>query len=255
MRRFLLCSGVQGRPKSLEWLRHAVSRRQPDGILFAGGVLDTARHYVPKATSEWGLTREDAVFIEHFFETLGQLGVFAAVIPGPVDTPVEDFLRMGMHAEIDYPNVHVVHATLVEKGDIAVTGVGGCISENSVTDPATCSRTFAEYCLRSLWTARQPHKILLLANPPTGPLGGDKGSALTGDLVDSYHPRLCVVGGSSERRGTQHVASTLVLNPGHLAEGWAAMLDWNRAADDQVEFLNLRNLEVARVTADIGVGD
>jgi hypothetical protein len=223
----------------LDWLRQVVAKRRPDGILFAGGVLDPARHYAPQTTTEWGLTAEDARFLEQFFETLGHLSLFSAVIPGPVDTPLEDFLRMGMHAELEFPGVHLAHATLVEKGDIAVCGLGGGIADGPSMDPTTCSRTLAEYHLRSLWTAKQPHKILLLATPPIGPLGGEQGGAVINDLIDSYHPSLCVVAGPSERRGTQRIASTLVINPGHLAESWAAWLDWNRPTDECVEFLNI----------------
>jgi Icc-related predicted phosphoesterase len=251
MRRFLVCSGVHSRPRCLDWLRQVVARRRPDGVLFAGGVLDTARHYAPRTTTEWGLTDEDARFLEQFFETLGHLGVFSAVIPGPVDTPVEDFLRIGMHAELEYPGVHLAHATLVEKGDIAVSGMGGCISEGAATDPTMCSRTLAEYHLRSLATAKQPRKILLLATPPIGLLGGKEGSSVINDFIDSYHPSLCVVGGPSGRRGTQRIASTLVLNPGHLAESWAAWLDWNRPVEERVEFLNVPDLVSGVVSSGI----
>jgi Icc-related predicted phosphoesterase len=255
MRRFLVCTGVHGRPKSLEWLRQAVEHRRPEGILFAGGVLDTARHYAARTTTAWGLTHEDALFLEQFFKTLGKLRLFSAIIPGPGDTPVEDFLRMGMHAEIEFPDLHLVHATLVEKGDIAICGIGGLLADAAACEREICSRTMAEYHLRPLWVAKQPHKILLLAVPPTGALGGAEGCTLAGQLLDSYHPSLCVVAGPSERRGTQRVAHTLVLNPGHLAEGWAAWLDWNREVPEQVEFVNLRDLESKRGVIDIGVGD
>jgi len=48
---------------------------------------------------------------------------------------------------------------------------------------------------------------------------------------------LCVVAGRTERRGVQRIASTLVVNPGCLADGSAAWLDWNQRSGDQVEFL------------------
>jgi len=255
MRNILICSGVHARPKCVAWLRRIVEKRQPDAILFAGGVLDTARHYPAQSLTDWGLTTEGARFIEHFFEALGSLGVFSAVIPGQGDTPLEDFLRMGMHAEIECPQLHLAHATLIEKGDAAICGIGGSICEGTAKDRHTCSRTMAEYHLRSLWKAKQPYKILLLAEPPAGDLGGEQGSELTAELIDSFHPSLCVVAGPSERRGMQRIASTLVINPGHLAEGWAAWLDRSRVADEQVEFLNLRDLELAGVAADVGCGD
>jgi len=255
MRRLLLCSGVHARPKSLAWLRQVVEKRHPDAILFAGGVLDRARQYAPQCTTEWGLTNQDASFIEQFLEALGSLGVFSAIIPGAVDTPIEDFLRMGMHAEIESPEMHLAHATLIEKRDIVVSGIGGPICQWTSTDRESASRTMAEYYLRSLWKAKQPYKILMLGEPPAGPLGGELGNKLAADLIDSLHPNLCVVAGLNDCRGSQRIASTLVVNPGHLAEGCAVWLDRSRSAGDQVEFLNLRDLDRANVAADVGQGD
>jgi Icc-related predicted phosphoesterase len=103
----------------------------------------------------------------------------------------------------------------------------------------------AAYHLRSLWTARQPYKILMLAEPPAGELGGKQGCSLAADLVDSLHPSLCVSAGPHDHRGSKRVASTLIVNPGRLAEGSAAWLDRDRPADDQVELLNLRSLDLA----------
>lgn len=254
MRRFLVCSGVHSKPKSLDWLRQAVEQRRPDGIFFAGGVLDSVRQYAA-TTTPWGLTRDDARFLEKFFEVIGKLGIFTAVIPGPADTPLEDFLRIGMHAEIEYRTVHLVHATLIEQHDLAISGMGGCLADGPVTDPEICSRTLVEYHLRPLWTARQPHKVLLLAMPPKGLLGGPAGNTLISDLIDSYHPSLCVAAGPSDCRGTQRIGHTLVVNPGHLSDGWAAWLDWGRGGDEPVEFLDLRHPAASEVPVDIGAGD
>ena len=76
-----------------------------------------------------------------------------------------------------------------------------------------------------------------------------------GELIDSYHPTLCVVGGPTKQCGSQRIANTLVVNPGHLADGWAAIFDWSQPAGKQVELMNLRSLDHACVAADIGVGD
>ena len=59
---------------------------------------------------------------------------------------------------------------------------------------------------------------------------------IVGDLIDWLRPSLCVVAGPTERRGLQRIASTLIVNPGRLADGSAAWLDWDRSGDDQVEF-------------------
>lgn len=253
MRRFLICGGVDHKPKTLGWLGSAVARRRPDGILFAGGVLDGHRGSATRSSMKFG--PEEGRFIERFFETLGQLNIFTAVIPGPADGPLEDFLRIGMHAETEYPGIHLAHATLIEKRDIAVCGIGSALAEGPMVDLDRFSRTMAEYHLRSLRAATQPHKILLLGVPPTGALGGDQGNPLAADLIDSYHPALCVALGPSEHRGTQRIGSSLVINPGLLADGWAAWLDWNCPVNEQVEFLNLRQLMHPVPASDVGDGD
>jgi Icc-related predicted phosphoesterase len=219
-------------------MRTLVETKRPEGVWFVGGVLSPARKYVAKATL-WGMTRDDAVFVEELFETLGRSSVFTAIIPGRTDTPVEEFLRLGMHAEIEYPNLHVVHATLVTHGDLAVCGMGGNLCEGAACEMDSSSRVMTEYGLRSLWSASQPRKALLLSSPPTGILGGRDGSVLADELIDSVHPSVCVATGTGGERGVTRTARTLVVNPGHLADGWAAWLDWGRQVKDQVEFLEM----------------
>lgn len=170
---------------------------------------------------------------------IGKLETFIAVIPGAFDTPLEHFLRLGMHAEVEFPTVHIAHATMVKRRDIAMCGLGGCVAEGAAVEMDVCSRSMAEYYLRPLWSARQPRKVLLLATPPEGPLGGAEGSLLSAELVDSLHPSLCVAGGPSCTRGMQRIDGTLIVNPGRLVDGWAAWIDWGRSGGDQVELFNV----------------
>lgn len=250
-RRFLVSCGLHSKPKALEWLQLAAERTRPDGILFAGGVLTP----FSASCGCYSLSHDDIRFVERFFETLGKMKVFAAVIPGPADTPLEEFLRLGMQVEMEYPTVHLVHASLLQEGDLAISGLGGCVWEGPAAELGACSRTLAEYYLRSLASADQPRRILLLSIAPTGALGGPAGSPLAGELIDSLHPSLCVVAGPSEHRGVQQVAQTRIVNPGCLADGWAALLDWRRNLDDAVEFLDLRELSASGTVHEIGVCD
>ena len=242
IRKLLLCSGVQGSRKALGWLRNAVVKRRPEAILFAGGITNAARPNGGGATP-WSLTSEDTRFVEEFFATLGGLGEFTAVIPGPKGEPLEEFLRLGMQAELTHPTIHIAHATLIEQHDLAVCGIGGVMGENTLIGLDSYSRITIEYFLRPLWKAKKPRKILLLAAAPPGRLGGIDGVPLVGDLIDSFHPDLCVVAGSSERRGAERSSRTLVVNPGCLADGCIAWVDWSRAASEEVEFADLRELE------------
>ena len=242
MRRFLVCSGVHGQSESLAWLKGAVAQRRPDGILFAGGVLDRSRRYAPTSTTEFGHTKEDICFLTQFFSVLGRLGVFSTVILGVFDAPLELFLRIGMNAELEYPSLHLVHATLIEERDVAVVGLGACITDYTSTDIGYYSRSLADYYFRSLWTTLKPRKVLLLPEPPQSWLGNIENRRIADALVTTYRPTLCVLGSPSHRLSAERIADTLVINPGHLCAGSAAWLDWDRPACKQVEFLDLRNL-------------
>jgi hypothetical protein len=236
MRRLLLCSGIYGKKSAIEGLRRFAADRRPDAILFAGGILSPERQTVPRSEGLWGLTPEDERFAFEFGAALGALGVFSAVIPEPNFVPEDQFCRLAMAVELEFPNVHVAHAMLVEAHDLAVCGLGAAIAEQALMREDSYSRVRAQYFLRALRSSEKPRKVLLLPEPPPGPLGGPDGNVLVGDLIDWLRPSLCVVAGPTERRGLQRIASTLIVNPGHLADGSAAWLDWDRSGDDQVEF-------------------
>ena len=241
MRHLLLCGGVHGNSRSLLHLRQAATYQCPDGILFVGSILGPARRCEEKLTS-WSLTLEDSRFIGEFFHTLGDLQVFSAVIPGPAGEPMEEFLRLGMQAELAFPHVRIAHGTLIEEKELAVSGLGGVLADQPVVGIDHYLRPTAEYFLRALRWTRKSRTVLLLPAPPPGRLSGSDGDPLIGELIDSFHPDLCVVRGSSARRGIQRMGSTLVVNPGSLSDGWTAWLDWDRAVEDRVQFVNSTEL-------------
>ena len=237
MRRLLLCSGVYGKRSGIEVLRRFAADRRPEAILFAGGVLSPERQMAPRASSPWGWTLEDERFLREFGAALGGLGVFSAVIPAASFVPLDEFYRGGMAVELEFPHVHVAHATLVEERDLAVCGLGTAIAEQSLLREDCCSRIRALYFLRPMRTSVKPRKVLLFPEPPPGVLGGPEGNVVIGEIIDGLRPSLCVVAGRTERRGVQWIASTLLVNPGALSDDSAALLDWDRTGDDQVEFL------------------
>jgi Icc-related predicted phosphoesterase len=238
MKTALLCCGVFGKKNGVEALRRFAAERRPDAILFSGGILDRERKVVPRSTGSFGMTKEDEHFVNDFFAVLGGLKTFSAVIPGPNFAPLDDFDRLGMVAELEFPTVHIAHITLVEHRDLAVCGLGMAIAEQSLMREDSCSRIRAQYFLRCLRTSEKPRKVLLLPEPPPGVLASGAGNGVIGEIVDGLRPSLCVVTGQTEHRGFQRIASTLIVNPGCLADGSAAWLDWNRSGEDQVEFLN-----------------
>ncbi len=238
MRRFLLCGGLDGKEEALDRLVQWIEQRNPEAVLLAGGLA--CRHPMPRNPKEVTQREHENIrFWERCFETLGKTGVFTALVPGVQDVPERVFLRAAMDCEIDHPNLHVVHHVPVAQRDVVIQGAGGHLTdhEDTPTPQLRVSRTTLEYFLRQLARAEQPQKVLLVAEPPTGKLGGEGGNPLVGELIDSYHPRLCVALGETAHRGWERVAHTTVVNPGRLSEGSAAWLDWSRPVNEQVELL------------------
>jgi hypothetical protein len=234
MKRLLLCAGVDGQAGAIERLRQFASERKPDAILFAGGILSPQRDTAVRSTL-WCLTLEDERFVHGFFKVLSQLAPFSAVIPAPSFEPMEECCRLSLAAEMDFPHVHVVHATVVEERDLAVSGLGVIVREEQCMREDCYSRVQAKYFLRALARSDKTRKMLLLPETPPGVLGGPEANPIIGEIIDTLRPSLCVVGGQTPQRGLQRIASTLVVNPGRLADDSAVWLDWSKA--EQVEFL------------------
>jgi len=204
-------------------------------LVYVGNILDPGdAHGVGRPSHP-----DDLKLWEKFFNTLGSLQLFSVVVPGYADVPLREFLRLGKDAEVEFEHVHIAHATPIEMGDAVFCGVGGDLTENEdrMDGRLAFSRACAEFYLRNLWLADPPHKVLMLAVAPPGMLGGRGGNRIAGDFVDTYHPSVALVAGPTEFRGTQRIAHTLVINPGRLADGCAALLDWNQPVASQVELL------------------
>ena len=241
MKRYLAFAGLDGNLDALKALEPVIAERKPEALLFAGGV--NCEKCVSSAKKP-DLTSQQAERYEKWFEWLGKQEIPAAVIPGPYEVPLEAYLRAGMGAEVDYPNVHLVEGTLWEVGDTAVCGAGGTLTEDTTSEypEVRLSRTMAEYALRMLGRSDRSIKVMLLSTPPTGKLGGECGSKIAGELIDSLHPHLAIVSGPSAHRGMERVAHTWIVNPGRLADGHAAWIDWTRPAEERVELIEVPSL-------------
>ena len=196
MRHFLICSGIHGDLNGIARLERIAAARRPDCILFAGGILDPCRQGAARSTS-WDLTAEDVLFIDQFLAALGRLKVFSAIIPGPAGEPMDEFYRLAMPAELTFPNVHVVHTTLVEAGDLAIYGIGGAVAEGPLIGVETYTRPKVEYLLRTLRRSDRPRKVLLLA-APSACLGRAEGKQ-TGMGLDRQFPSRSMCGVSGQR--------------------------------------------------------
>jgi hypothetical protein len=207
------------------------------GVLPVPGEGNVIEEFDPDSYSKKG-----AIFVERFFATLGSLEIFSAVIPGVFDAPIDEFLRLGMAAELKHPNIHLVHVTLAEKGDIAVFGLGGSITDSTSTCVGHYSRTLAQYYLRPICHIKPRRTVLLLANVPEswhGDLANQR--ILTDALAARYRPSVCILGSPGAKGSVERVAKTLLIHPGYLADGCAALLDMGAPEGEQAKLLNLRS--------------
>jgi Icc-related predicted phosphoesterase len=217
MNSFLACAGMNGDETNLKKLVELAKTRNPDAILFAGGIV--------KADSDATSKRES---VRQFFEILGKSTCLSLVIPGAQDAPLGEFMRSAINAEVTYSNVVSVHAAPYTKSNTFIIGLGGQATESEdATGPVIeYSHTSAEYWLRSLWHTAITMKVLLFSEPPAGKLSGNGGSALVDEFIKAYHPSICVVGGRKEHRGYEKEKHGLLVNPGWLSEGSAAWINW-----------------------------
>lgn len=238
LRKIVACCGIDGKLQSLDYLKSLIVDHNPDAILFAGGLNSCDQ----ASTCGDKLSPEQVDLYRQFFEVVGNTDAWVAIIPGVDDVPTDQFLRYAMAAETDFPNIHVVHGTLFEDKGTAYCGIGGRLVEEK--EPGAIawqvSRPEAEFGLRQLWRSDASRKVLLLNFAPTGSLGGEAGNPIAGELIDSYHPDICVVAGRSENRGVDRVAHTTVINPGRLSDGFAAVIDLKQPVEQQVEMLELK---------------
>lgn len=241
MRTFLACCGLDGDTQSLILLRDLIDEWRPDAVLFAGGLFRPRTSH-ESSNDDAERHQYELTLLDSFFSMVGSHAKFAATIGGPYDAPLSSFLRAGLHAQSQFPGIHVVHAKLAERGDVVFCGIGGAVTATEDTgEPVVrCSRTTAEHFLQAFLLAEQSQKVLLFAEPPPDGSGGvQPGNAIVGDLIDTCHPKLCVVGGPTSHRAVRQVARTTIVNPGRLSDGCAALVDWSAALDNQVEMLQL----------------
>ena len=197
MHRLVLCPGWTVAP-SAGLAARADQRAARTGFCSPAASSTPARYCAAKETP-WCLSSEDTAFVEQFFAALGGLGVFCAVIPGPAGEPLDEFFRLATEAELAFPNVHVVHATPTQEGDVVVCGLGGDISEEPLIGCECYTRVSATYFLRRNVAGRAAAES---SPPPVAAAGATRrpGGERAGWRPDRQLPPQPVRGG--RRHGT-----------------------------------------------------
>ncbi|MGB2698506.1 MAG: metallophosphoesterase family protein [Candidatus Zixiibacteriota bacterium] len=195
---------LKWRGKATEWVNAMKENRTPD-------------KNKPGIKEE---IQENAEVYRKFYEEIGKLGKPTFLIPGNVDAPISQYLRIGLEA-MENPNLHIIHHSFHILNDWVIAGFGGEITESEGEDffVLMYPRWGVTYGLNFLTDLSQK-KILLLHTPPLGKLdldnGSHKGSEVVNDLIQRIKPQWVFCGHAHNAQGEEKIKETTVVNPGAL---------------------------------------
>ncbi|MFW9993577.1 MAG: metallophosphoesterase [Candidatus Odinarchaeota archaeon] len=199
---------IKGKARGDEWLAAQSEGRNP------------ARNetIVDEAKEE----NKDLVNFYRFFET-NQIHI--AVIPGNMDAPLTRYYNVINHKLSFCSHLHQVHEGFWPYKGYAFTGFGGTIGPKE--EYFVLQSTPEE--LESLLVPEDQGKLIFLFHqPPTGGAGkvgaDDKGHPLINKMIEKHKPELVFVG-HSHAQSSQTIGNSLVINPGSLKKGDAAVVD------------------------------
>jgi Icc-related predicted phosphoesterase len=163
------------------------------------------------------------------FKALGETGLPALWIPGPLDAPISEYLRESYNMEIAFPRLRGIHgAAAVGDGQVLFAGMGGEIVDDP--DAPRVEEAMlrypgweAAYRLKLIDQFDQPLRVLLFATRPAHKGLHEPGSEVVAELIKTHAPKVAIVAGegaSEERLGT-----SLVICPGRLDLGIYSVID------------------------------
>lgn len=227
----------------LDRVEEVVRNARLQGVLFTGNILgaearqaewERARAEGRKAQLDHPevvrARRDDAESVTRFFRSLDRLGIPVFVVPGRNDAPERFFLQAASNSEVVDPHIRMVHRSFAPLGrGFVVAGFGGEITANERDHEffLRYPRWEAEFSLDFLRHLEQV-KILLTHTPPAASFGeegkGDGHEAIS-HILKSYNPHVAVCSRASGEKCKVVVGKTLVVSPGHLANGDYAIID------------------------------
>jgi Icc-related predicted phosphoesterase len=163
---------------------------------------------------------ENVEVYKKFYQEIGKLKKPAFLIPGNVDAPISQYLKIGLEA-MKNPNLHIIHHSFYILNDWVIAGFGGEITESEVEDffVLRYPRWGVIYGLNFIKNFKQK-KMILLHTPPVGKLdldnGSHKGSVVINDLIEKIKPEWVFCGHAHNAQGQEKIKETMIVNPGAL---------------------------------------
>lgn len=253
--KILAISDWHAKENVLSDLTNAIKNLSLDIIVFTGDILQWKAK-----CSEWANAKsenrpphkdkpeikeeiEKNIQLYHtFYEHVRKIGLPFFAIPGNVDSPLDQYIKIGWKEMKRNSKLHGVHSSFFALGkNFIVTGFGGEITQQEKEDYFVLQfpRWEVEYGLNFL--SNMPSvKILLSHTPPIGTLDSDdgkhKGCEVVNDLIRTYHPKWVFCGHAHGARGKEIIGSSIIVNPGSLKNGFYALVDTD---EEKVELKTL----------------
>lgn len=176
-----------------------------------------------------GVPWSDSDTYRAVFKALGETGLPAFWIPGPIDAPISEYLRESYNMEIAFLRLRGIHGTAaVADGQVLFAGMGGEIVDD--LDAPRVEEAMlrypgweAEYRLKLIDQFDQPLRVLLFATRPAHKGLHEPGSEVVATLIKTYAPKVAIVAG--EGAAEERLGTSLVVCPGRLDLGIYSVID------------------------------
>jgi Icc-related predicted phosphoesterase len=211
---------LKWRGKATEWANARNEKREPD----------------KNKTGIKEEIRENGEVYRKFYQEIEKLKKPSFLIPGNVDAPIGQYLRIGLEP-MRNGNLHIVHHSFYIFKDIVIAGFGGEITESEGEDYFVLRypRWGIEYGLNFLLDLSM-EKILLLHTPPLGKLdldnGAHKGSQVVNEMIEEIKPEWVFCGHAHNAQGQEKIKETTLVNPGALKSNQYALVDTEKSKID-----------------------
>jgi len=248
--RIMAISDYHGASDLLFSLGHKLEEITPDLLVFCGDAmkgyargdewLAAKRENRPPVRDKPEIRaafEEDEDCLRQFFAELGGHKIPIVCIPGNMDAPLDRYLTIMRELVTQHPNLQLVHDKEVDIAGVRVGGFGGEIVEE--TEEFFVLMSPADTILKNL---NPDLDILLLHSPPVMERidldeGAHKGSALVNQFIEQLNPRLVFCGHAHRAQGWELLFNSVVINPGALKYGNAAIVELQRPT--KVDFLKI----------------
>ncbi|MCD4812211.1 hypothetical protein K8S19_00740 [bacterium] len=238
----LLLSDLRGELENLQALVKQCAVLKPDVLCFCGNIVHgrarvdewaSAKHTgrVPNRNKTDILEEalEDLRIYRKFCALVDSLGIPSLIIPGSLDAPEERYFMFMQQAVFLSDNLLLLHENTVKLDEYVVAGFGGELTEHEKEDYFVLQYPRQE----TLFGTRRmryinPSRILIFHSAPIihveEEAGMQKGSRLVNEIVTTVAPSFLFCGSSFAVPQVNELGSTVVVNPGSLADGHFAIV-------------------------------